>query len=400
MPASQEALGDLLAPSVLQVLIVEDDPGDALLVREMLAEATASEQMQVEWVRSVADARQHCGRGSIDCVLVDLGLPDATGLGALGNMLEICPESAVVVLTGQRDRDQAIAAVAAGAQDYLLKDEINPALLDRTIRLAVQRRTVEKATVSLAEAVLRERHNRQVARGLLPHLRVRDRGLRMVSRYQPGNDGEVLGGDFLDAVELDDGTVRLIIGDVAGHGPEEAAVGVNLRIAWRALTLAANPVETIFRVLNDQVANDTGLEELFATVADLSLSADRRRLSLRLAGHPAPLLCTAEGVSEIAATRSTVVGLDLGGSPPETVVDLPASWRLLLYTDGLVEGRDRTTGGRWGVEGLIGFLREHPGLAAEELADALLGEAARRHGASLPDDVALLLVCHDVATGP
>ena len=68
--------------------------------------------------------------------------------------------------------------MAAGAQDYLIKDEVNAGLLDRTIRLAIERRIAERAAVALAETTLRQRHNDQVVRGLLPRLRVDDPGLR------------------------------------------------------------------------------------------------------------------------------------------------------------------------------------------------------------------------------
>jgi serine phosphatase RsbU (regulator of sigma subunit) len=66
-------------------------------------------------------------------------------------------------------------------------------------------------------------------RGFSPRLRVDDPDLTIATRYIPGTRGEVLGGDFLDAVELADGTVRLVTGHVSGHGPDGAAVGVNLR---------------------------------------------------------------------------------------------------------------------------------------------------------------------------
>jgi serine phosphatase RsbU (regulator of sigma subunit) len=394
VPTSPALVPHLLQPPRFRLLLVEDDAGDALLVQELLLGAGEGPEFDVEWVRSIAEAQGRCTGADVACALVDLGLPDATGLDALQRMLEACPEAAVVVLTGQRDRSLALQAVAAGAQDYLIKDEVNPALLDRTVRLAIERRIAERAAVALAEAALREQHNGQVVRGLLPHLRVRDPRLTMVTRYQPGNAGEVLGGDFLDAVELDDGTVRAVIGDVAGHGPGEAAVGVNLRIAWRALTVAGSPPEVAFRVLNDQIINDADTEEVFATVAAVSIDPDRRELSVRVAGHPSPILWAGDEVRELDVRRTTVVGFDADDIAPETIVELPPVWRLMLYTDGLIEGRDGATTGRWGAEGLVAFLRTLARASGDGIADALLAEAVRRHGGPLPDDVAILLICN------
>jgi serine phosphatase RsbU (regulator of sigma subunit) len=376
----------------LSLLLVEDDPGDALLVRELLGQEGGG--FEVRWVRTVAEARDACGRSTIDCALVDLGLPDASGLDALDEMLAACPDSAVVALTGLSDRELARRAVAGGAQDYLIKDDVNAGLLDRTIRLAVERRAAERIAVALAEAAVRQHHDDQVVRGLLPRLRVSDPALEMVTRYEPGNAGDLLGGDFLDAVQLEDGTVRAIIGDVAGHGPVEAAIGVNLRIAWRALTLAGVAPSLTFRRLNDQLINDSGVSEMFATVAAVTISPERDRVILQIAGHPRPILIRDGGAEELDVPSATIVGWEIDAVPPEVAVDLPGAWRLLLFTDGLIEGRDVGAAERWGTEGLLAMVRSHLTLSPVELADALLDEAVRRHGGPLPDDVAILLIAH------
>jgi serine phosphatase RsbU (regulator of sigma subunit) len=379
-------------PRRFRVLLVEDDAGDALLVRELLG--AGSDGFDVVWVRSLQEATDRGTAEPVDCALVDLGLPDATGLDALQQLLIAYPETAVVALTGLTDRQLARRAVAAGAQDYLIKDQVNAELLDRTIRLAIERRLAERAAVALAEATLRQRHNDRLVSGLLPRLRVEDPDLEMVTRYLPGNRGELLGGDFLDAVQLADGTVLAIIGDVAGHGPDEAAIGVNLRIAWRALTLAGTPPIMTFRRLNDQLLNDTGADEVFATAAAVSISPGRDRLVLQIAGHPLPILLTDRGPVELDVARTTVIGYDVEDVPPEAIVDLPRTWRLLFFTDGLIEGRDGTRADRWGTAGLIALLAEQGGLAPDDLADALLSEAVRRNGGPLTDDVAILLISY------
>jgi serine phosphatase RsbU (regulator of sigma subunit) len=75
-------------------------------------------------------------------------------------------------------------------------------------------------------------------RGLVPHPIVEDPSILIASSYLPGRRRSLLGGDFYDAVETPDGSLHLLVGDVAGHGPDEAALGAGLRIAWRALTLS------------------------------------------------------------------------------------------------------------------------------------------------------------------
>jgi hypothetical protein len=171
-------------------------------------------------------------------VLLDLGLPDAAGLDALQTILRLAPAAAVVVLTGLDDRQRGVDAVAAGAQDYLVKGEVDGLLLGRSVRYAVARKRADDAARRLFEAELRCAHNVRLERGLVPRPLLSDPDLVWVTRYRPRGGDSLLGGDFFDAVELADGTLRIVIGDVSGHGPDEAAVGVSVRIAWRSLVIA------------------------------------------------------------------------------------------------------------------------------------------------------------------
>lgn len=375
------------------MLLVEDDAGDAFLVKDLLAEGDG---FDVVWAASLAEAATVSSAG-VECALVDLNLPDATGLDALRLVGAAFPNSALVVLTGMADRTLGLAAVAAGAQDYLIKDEVTAGLLDRTVRYAIERRLAEKGALALAQAAVRQQHNERITRGLLPQLRVHDASLDLATRYVPGNVGEVLGGDFLDAVELPDGTVRMIIGDVAGHGPDEAAIGVNLRIAWRTLTLAGIPSGPVIGRLQDMLIHDVGLDDLFVTATDLTLSPDRSLLTARYAGHPAPLLITEDGVTDLDGPRAPVLGVAIDDIPPEVLITLPKRWRLLCFTDGLIEGHT-PDGPRWGAEGLVRSLAANPGAltcSLGELADLLLREASQLNSGPLADDVALLLAAHD-----
>jgi serine phosphatase RsbU (regulator of sigma subunit) len=383
----------------IRILLIEDDAGDAFLVQELLRPEAGVSALPVRWVPDLAGAGAVDPAG-VDCVLVDLGLPDGSGLAALEQTIRRFPEAAVVVLSGLHDRGLAVRAVAAGAQNYLIKDEVTGPLLERTVRLAVERRGAERAEVVLAQAALRQDHNDRLVRGLLPRLRVDDPGLTIATRYVPGTRGEVLGGDFLDAVELADGTVRLIIGDVSGHGPDEAAVGVNLRIAWRALTLAGTGAEATIGRLHDLLIHDVAQPELFATATDLTLSPDRRSLSVRHAGHPPPLLIGPDGVVDLDGPRSLMLGIELDDVPPEVRFALPETWTLLMFTDGLIEGMDGPPPHRWGADGLAAHLRTLSPTPPHRLAEDLMAEATARNGGPLADDVALLVVQRGPRPGP
>jgi len=129
------------------VLLVEDDAGDALLVEELLVDSDLSARLR--WVGSLAEALVVLAEDVPRCVLLDLHLPDAHGLSALAAILEQAPAAAVVVLTGLAEQQVGLAAVAAGAQDYLIKGRVDPELFGRAIRYAVQRKQAEQEATAL-----------------------------------------------------------------------------------------------------------------------------------------------------------------------------------------------------------------------------------------------------------
>src|SRR5205085_1363435 len=92
--------------------------------------------------------------------------------------------------------------------------------------------------------------------------------------YQPGRNLAVLGGDFFDVVETPDGRVRAVIGDVMGHGPDEAALGVHLRVAWRTLVLAGVDEDRILSTLSRLLTADKSAGGRFVTACDITIDAD------------------------------------------------------------------------------------------------------------------------------
>jgi PAS domain S-box-containing protein len=123
----------------LQVLLIEDNPGDVRLIREMVAQ-TETRDIGIESAESLSAGLDHLTTGGFDVVLLDLGLPDSQGLATLGRLYARVPDIPIVVLTGHGDEAIAIEAVKQGAQDYLVKGEVDEKLLVRSIHYAVERR--------------------------------------------------------------------------------------------------------------------------------------------------------------------------------------------------------------------------------------------------------------------
>jgi serine phosphatase RsbU (regulator of sigma subunit) len=390
VPGYMEVLVHTRPPAALRMLLVEDDAGDVLIVEELLAAAGLGGP--VEAAGTIADAAERLRSGPVDCVLLDLHLPDAHGLEALRRVREVAPDVPIVVLTGMEDEALGAAAVAAGAQDYLPKGEAAERDLARAVRYAVERRRAERAELELRATRMLMAENQRLERGLLPVPLVACADVEVVGRLRPGRERTLLGGDFYDVVERD-GTLHVVVGDVCGHGPDEAALGAQLRVAWRSLVLHGAATEHALSTLQALLRAEAHTEDLFVTACTMEVEIATGTTRVRLAGHPAPLVRTGGG--RWAEVSGAQAGLPLGPFDDARwaalELELGRGWELLLYTDGIIEGL-AAPGVRLGTEGLLGLLDEAAGVPAGTLPDHLLAAAAARHGGALPDDAALLLL--------
>jgi len=126
------------------LLLVEDNPGDARLLREMLNEQ-GSQHTELTHVEYMREAEKHLAEHIVDLILLDLGLPDAHGLAAVRRAHTVAPRVPLVVLTGMDDEALASQALQEGAQDYLIKGQIDARGLLRSLRYAVERKAMEEA---------------------------------------------------------------------------------------------------------------------------------------------------------------------------------------------------------------------------------------------------------------
>jgi len=139
-----------MAEAPIRVLLLEDDPDDAFLLRESLEDA-APGQFALEHVRRAADAVARLGEDRPDVVLSDLGVPDSQGLDTFRLLRNAAPNTAVVVLTGLDDEGLAVRAVQEGAQDYLTKGRLDGPVLVRSLRYAIERQRVSHYRAVLLE---------------------------------------------------------------------------------------------------------------------------------------------------------------------------------------------------------------------------------------------------------
>ncbi|MEU6577794.1 SpoIIE family protein phosphatase [Streptomyces sp. NPDC046805] len=388
------------AASPLTLLLIENDPAGSPIVPELLD--SAGKPIRVRNARNLTEAERLL-TDDVHCILLDLALsaPGRAGaeddeLAVLKHVLEIAPRHAVLALTASGDAERGAEAVRVGAQDYLFRDELDGRLLSRAIRYAVERKRSDTAERRLAEGRVRAQENRRLERGLLPTPLLDGSSLRFSARYRPGRSRALLGGDFYDTVRTPDGTVHAMIGDVCGHGPDEAALGVELRIAWRALTLAGLCGDELLRTLQEVLEHERSDEEIFATLCTVDISPDGRSAGLCLAGHPSPLVAGPGRPARLLPQENNgpALGLLPGARWPRMQVQLGAAWSLMLYTDGLIEGRVGESGERLGQDGMVAMVRRQleSGLHGENLLRAAVNEVRDLNGGELTDDVAVVML--------
>jgi CheY-like chemotaxis protein len=372
----------------LSVLLVEDDRADAILVEELIADADAD--ISFVWAQSISDADQALARERPDCVLLDLNLPDANGIDALERIAKNNPHIPIVVLTGLNDEHFGISAVASGAQDYLVKGRVEPDTLRRSLLYAIERKRAELTAVELHASRLRAGENARLERGLQPSPLLLDNpNVDIITRYRPSRVDALLGGDFYDVVQTPDRTVHVMIGDVAGHGPDEAALGVALRIGWRALTFAGLRGNERMHQLERILFAERPAKGIFATLLSLAFAPDSLRFNAVRAGHPGMLVHGDGDVQWLEPPAGPALGLG-AREWPVTELELPNGHGLMLLTDGLFEGHSGRGNERLGEEGLLELARSLAAMPPHLFVDALIGEVearARTHGGHT-DDIA------------
>lgn len=228
---------------------------------------------------------------------------------------------------------------------------------------------------------------------LLPAALPTVEGLDLAARYHSASPGMTVGGDFYDAIALDDGSMVLAIGDVCGKGAEAAAVTGMSRDLLRLLVEDGWESMPALRRLNRALLNYPASSR-FCTIALTRVQRDGDRLVARicLGGHPEPVLRRSDGTTELVGVPGDLLGvleedeLDLH----EIEVELGVGDALALYTDGVTERRDARR--MFGQYGLRRTLTNASGASAEELASAIEHAAESFVDTELRDDLAILVL--------
>ena len=239
-PRVTKEIADSATPRIV-ALLIEDNPGDARLIELMLAGAVAG-LFQVEQVDRLDKGLDRLAQGGIDIVLADLSLPDSHGLNTFTRLHARAPQVPIIVLSGLNDTTVAVGAVHEGAQDFLVKGQVDGQLLARSIRYAIERKRMSEQLHQYARE-LREKNAqleadfnmaREIQQIFLPNqypsfprwATPEESDLKFAHRYIPA---AAVGGDFFDVFPVDDTRAGIFICDVMGHGMRAALITAIMR---------------------------------------------------------------------------------------------------------------------------------------------------------------------------
>lgn len=333
-------------------------------------------------------------RGTAPLLLTDFPAPDqaADPLHAIELELFAHLGASTAVLVPLRSRGHALGVLTlVRSGDSALLDEDDLPLIEdlaHRVALAVDNAHLHAQVLNTAE---------RMQRSLLPDL-PNSGPLELAARYQPSRSTAEVGGDWYDAFVLPEGATTLIIGDVAGHDLRAAVTMSRMRNMLRGIACDRKepPGKILARLdaANDILYRGQTLTCVYALVEKLAPS-ESWTLHYAVAGHPPPLLITAEGDTRyLEDGRSLLLGVEPTCVRPDASEALPPDSIVLLYTDGLIERRGEDLD-----RGLARLRRQAAALAHEPLdvfCDELLTLAA-----SSNDDVALIAVRVPAAgTGP
>ncbi len=371
------------------VLLVEDNPGDARLIQEMLRDKQGYD-FQFEHVKTLEGASEVLSRGEPDVVLLDLSLPDSQGLSTLNGVLDEDPEAAVVVLTGLKDEETGLEAVRRGAQDFLMKDQVNGELLARAIGYAVERAQLEKRLKRTVHRIQSEFDViAKLQSDLLPPSLPDVSHLQISAHYHPS---EVAGGDYYDFFDPWENKCAVLLADVSGHGVHAAVIMAMTRVIVHNLAQMQDPGHVLDAINRDLHSNIPAAH--FVACCYGVMDMESMKFTFSVAGHQPPFFvpaATGEG-RHLGGDPQMPLGLRRNSNYVSRTVELRPGDAVLLHTDGVVDA-ENAEGESFGFERMKKVVEEHAGRGSDAVKSNLANALEGHMGDNIPsDDVTFLAI--------
>ncbi len=289
-------------------------------------------------------------------------------------------------------------AVAAGDLGYRIPVKRRDQLGDLAVSFNAMTESVRGMLSQVAEKERLAREMdlaREIQESLLPPRELESGPLAVVAHFRPAAE---VGGDYFDLLPIASGRLVVAIGDVAGHGLPTGLLMAMVKAAVAALAGEGRRGRDLLERLNRLLLAQP-LRQRMVSLALAEIDSGAGRLEITSAGHPPGVLLASDGTSEEILLGSLPLGHPWPDPPPSRTLGFAAGSRLLLYSDGLVEGRN-AGGEPFGYDALHAVLAANRDASPRALVAAVLA-ALDRHlaGAPLADDLTIVLVEHRRAAG-
>jgi sigma-B regulation protein RsbU (phosphoserine phosphatase) len=375
-------------------ILIADDQTDVL---ESLRLLLKSEGFMIDAVTSPAAAVEAVKFRGYDVLLLDMNYARDTtsggeGLELLSRILQIDDALPVVLMTAWGSVGLAVEAMRTGGYDFVEKPWDNGKLigtLRRNIEGGRLRRSMKRRLENAAAEVVRDMEEaHQTQQRLLPVEMPQIPGLQLHATWRPARD---VGGDYFDAIELDEHTLAFCIADVAGKGLPAALTMSNLQAAVRAYASADRSPSEMCRQLNRVVFENTQAHR-FITLFYGVLDSAYGSLLYTNAGHVPPILVRSDGFQETLSVGGTILGSFPDSDYQQGAVSLQSGDHLILMTDGITEAAN-SNGEQFCEGGRVNqFLSRNRSRTAEQIKDSLLDTVTAFAGPDLQDDATLMVV--------
>ncbi len=349
----------------IQILLVEDDPDDVWVMRNLLSDRWDG-PFKLTHVELLSAGLERVAEAPYDIILLDLSLPDSQGLESFFTMHARAGGVPIVVLSGYNDESVAVRAVQAGAQDYLVKGQVDDNLLVRSIRYAIERTRRHKAEAALRDASEEFRAAREIQQRLFPAAAPHCPGFDIAGAAWPA---KATAGDYFDYIPMLGDCLGVVVGDVSSHGMGPALLMSETRACLRTLVYGLSDVGEILTRANRTLSEDTH-DFHFVTLALARIDPAQCEVVYGSAGQRSYLLHSDRSVTLLDST-SMPLGVDAATQVPTLPpIRLRSGDVLLLLTDGLIEAEsvDRE---RFGMDRALNIVRERCNCPAVEIIAAL-----------------------------
>jgi sigma-B regulation protein RsbU (phosphoserine phosphatase) len=376
-----------------KILVVDDEADLEILINQKFRKKIRDKELDFIFARNGVEALEKLQENpDVELILTDINMPQMDGLTLLAKLQDLNYLLKAVIVSAYDDMGNIRTAMNRGAFDFLTKP-IEFQDLEITMNRTLQHVRQLKESLRLQQELVALQQELDIARriqqSILPENIPTLLNLDIQVRYLPM---AAVGGDFYDFYVTDEKELGVFVADVSGHGVPAALIAAMVKVAFSLQKPSANDPSKVLSSMNQTLSGK--YKKHYLTASYVYLDLEKRKLYHASAGH-FPLLVWKKQEQKLQQLQpqGIVIGLAPEIHCPSVEVELTPGDRMVLYTDGILESRNKA-GEIFGEERFLNLIQEKQDLSASEFADFVLKHLAdwsdRKEG--FEDDLTLIVL--------